>query len=111
MDRCPIECLPDGSGLLLRVRLSPNAKRDAILGVAADQDGVAWMTASVTAVPEDGRANKALIKLLAKTWKTPKSGIAIVRGQTSRTKTLRLTGDPEELSDLIGTTIRSGTGV
>ena len=79
-------------GLFLRVRLTPNARRDAVTGVAADQDGVAWMTASVTAVPEDGRANKALIKMLAKAFRMPKGAVAIVRGSASRNKTLRLTG-------------------
>lgn len=51
----------------LRVRLTPSGGRDAIDGVETDAEGQAYVKARVTAVPEDGKANKALIALLSKT--------------------------------------------
>ncbi len=51
----------------------------------------------MTAVPEDGKANKALIALLSKTVKIPKSSIKFISGETSRKKILRLEGEPEEI--------------
>lgn len=46
----------------------------------------------VTSPPVDGRANKALVDLLAKTLKIPKKKIAIVSGRTSRLKTIHIFG-------------------
>ncbi|MCB1559420.1 MAG: DUF167 domain-containing protein [Alphaproteobacteria bacterium] len=43
---------------------------------------------SVTAVPEKGKANQSLIKLLSKHWKIPKSEIEIIKGETERHKIL-----------------------
>ncbi|WP_193171119.1 DUF167 domain-containing protein [Nisaea nitritireducens] len=91
MTSLPFETVPEG--LRLRVRLTPNASRDAIGGVAMDAEQVAWLTATVTSVPENGRANKALIKMLAKSWKFPKSSIDIRSGTTQRRKTLLIAGN------------------
>lgn len=85
------------SGVRLFVRLTPKASRNAIGDVVADADGQQWLKVSVTAVPENGKANQALIKLLAKSAKCPKSSVRIVSGQTDRTKTLLIDGNPEEL--------------
>lgn len=46
----------------------------------------------MTAPPVDGKANKALIKLLADEFRIPKSGIRIVQGETSRDKLVELSG-------------------
>ena len=54
----------------------------------------------VTAVPEDGKANKAVIALLAKRLKLPKSAIDIASGATDRRKTLLIDGDPALLAQL-----------
>ena len=82
-------------------------ERAAFAQVDADQaaacrfvglaDGRKALKARVTAPPEDGRANAALIKLLAKTWRLPKSAITIVAGQRDRTKTLLIEGDAKAL--------------
>ncbi|MDA1311137.1 MAG: DUF167 family protein [Proteobacteria bacterium] len=84
-------------GVRVRLRLTPGASADGFRGVAADQKGVAWLTATVTAVPEDGRANKALIRLLAKQWRIAKSSIQLTSGQTDRRKILLVEGDPATL--------------
>jgi uncharacterized protein (TIGR00251 family) len=81
---------PVPAGLQIHIRLTPKAARDAILGWVADVDGQPVLKVSVTAVPEKGKANDALIALLAKSWKLPKTDILLVRGDTDRNKTLIL---------------------
>jgi len=83
--------------LRLAVRLTPNAGRNAIDGIETAADDETFLKARVTAVPEDGKANKALIELIAKTLRVPKSSIAIMSGETARKKILRIDGDPEDL--------------
>jgi len=84
-------------GLRLTVRLTPKASRDRIDGVVAEAEGGVVLKVAVTAVPEDGKANAALVKLLAKTWKVPKTAITITAGATDRRKTLHIAGDAEGL--------------
>ena len=80
-------------GVRVAVRLTPKAARDRIDGVVADAEGDGVLKAAVTAVPEDGKANAALIKLLAKAWKLPKTSITVVQGATDRRKLLHLASD------------------
>lgn len=84
-------------GLKVAVRLTPKAARDRIDGPAPEADGGTVLKVAVTAVPEDGKANAALVKLLSKQWKVPKSAIAITAGATDRRKTLLVSGDAAEL--------------
>lgn len=92
---------PFDDHILLAVRLTPNGGRDALEGVEIAGDGLAHLKARVTAVPEKGKANKALIALLAKAIKVPKSEITVVTGETARQKILRIEGDPEDLKSRI----------
>jgi len=80
------------------IRLTPKAATAGIAGIMTEADGAACIKVSVTAVPENGKANVALIKLLARQWKTPKSHISIIRGLTGRRKTVLVSGDPKQLS-------------
>ena len=82
----------------LSVKLTPNAGRDGIDGAEAGADGETLLKARVTAVPEKGKANKALIELLAKSLKLPKSSISVISGDTARKKILRIDGDTEEIA-------------
>ena len=63
---------------------------------ALDGEGGA-LKAAVTAPAEDGRANQAIIDLLAGTWRLPKSAFAVTRGVTHRDKVLSVDGEPGEL--------------
>lgn len=81
----------------LSIRLTPNASRDAVESVEVMDDGEAWLRARVIAVPEDGKANKALVQLLAKRLGVPKSSVSFISGETARKKILRIDGDPEDL--------------
>jgi uncharacterized protein (TIGR00251 family) len=73
---------------LISIRLTPNASKNAITGWDKDVSGNDILKISVTAIPENGKANQALIKLLSKTWKIAKSEIVIVKGETERHKIL-----------------------
>ena len=83
--------------LLLAVRLTPNGGRAALDGVETTADGQTHLKARVTAVPEKGKANKALIALLSKALKVPKTSISLISGDTARQKILRIEGDPEDI--------------
>lgn len=84
----------------LTVRLTPNGGRNAIDGVEKDAEGNAHLKARVSAVPEGGKANRALIVLLAKKLGLPKSSISFVSGETARKKILRIDTDPEDFEEL-----------
>jgi len=87
---------PDGVTLFLRV--TPNAGTDRIEGAEQRDDGTTVLRIRVKAVPDKGKANAAVIGLLAKTLGVPKSAITLVSGETARLKTLRLSGDPAALT-------------
>lgn len=67
-------------------------------GCWTDANGDIWLMASVRAVPEKGRANSALIVLLAKALSVPRSTISLESGGTNRLKQLRITGGASALS-------------
>jgi uncharacterized protein (TIGR00251 family) len=72
----------------LRVRLQPRASRERVDGVR--EDGV--LIARVSAPAVDGRANKALCKLIAAHLGVPPSRVSILRGDKAREKTLQIDG-------------------
>ncbi|WP_417259501.1 DUF167 domain-containing protein [Celeribacter sp.] len=72
----------------LSVRVTPKASRNTVV-VEQGQDGPA-VRVYVTTVPEDGKATKAVVKLLAKSMGRAKSTLTLVRGETSRDKVFRL---------------------
>lgn len=79
--------------LRFAVRLTPRGGRNAIDGWAEDASGKRHLKARVSLPPEDGKANTALIALLAKSLAIPKSSIRIAAGGTSRLKTIEIVGD------------------
>lgn len=85
----------------LAVRLTPNGGRDDIDGIETDAAGDRHLKVRVRVAPEGGKANKALINLLAKRLSVPKSSVSLVSGETARKKILRIDGDPEDLKDKI----------
>ncbi|KKX27761.1 DUF167 domain-containing protein [Rhizobium sp. LC145] len=92
--------------LRLSIRLTPNARHDGFDGIEIGTDGEAYLKARVTEIPESGKANKALIALLASTLKRPKSSISILSGETARKKILRIDGDPEEIAEKLEAVLR-----
>lgn len=78
-------------GVRLRLKVRPQARRAGVDGVVPDRDGEA-LSVSVTAAPEDGKANAAVIALLAKALDVAKSTISVTQGATSRRKTVHVAG-------------------
>lgn len=94
-DASPFRTVADG--LRVAVRLTPKAAQARIQGVAREADGGTALKVAVTAPPEAGKANTALIALLAKAWRLPKSSLSLVAGAGDRRKTLHLAGEPQAL--------------
>lgn len=85
------------NGVDLFVRLTPKAALDRLEGVETSADGRSHLKARVRAVPENGAANHALERLLAKALGVPASTVSVVAGCTARLKTVRIAGDPAML--------------
>ena len=67
------------------LRVTPNARTER-LAIEPDATGTLKLKLWVTVPPEDGKANKAVLALLAKALCLPKSAVTLVRGESSRTK-------------------------
>jgi hypothetical protein len=91
----PFSAVP--AGLRVALRVQPGASRTGIDGIKRLDDGSVVLAVRVGAPAEGGKANAAVIKLLAKTWKMPKSAIEIVSGHGDRRKTLLIAGDSTAL--------------
>jgi uncharacterized protein (TIGR00251 family) len=74
-------------GCTLSVRVHPGARKNAVTGTHAGAIKIA-----LTTPPTDGRANEALIALLAEQLRLPRARITLLTGATSRSKLLRITG-------------------
>ncbi len=84
-------------GVTVSLRVTPRAVKDKIAGLAPVAEGEVELKIGVTAPPEDGKANVAVIKLLAKAWKVPKSSLSIIKGATDRRKVVLVAGDATAL--------------
>ncbi|QEE08476.1 DUF167 domain-containing protein [Bartonella kosoyi] len=90
----------DKNNLILFVYLIPKSSVDKIIGIESKDGEKQYLTIRLRAVPEDGKANKALIKFLAKQWKIPPSSISLTSGATSRYKRLHFSTHLEELKQI-----------
>ena len=88
------------AGIMLPVRLTPKSGRDEIVGVEAF-GGEAVLKVRVRALPEDGRANHALERLIAHWLKVPPSSVTVAQGGKSRMKQVVVEGDADTLARLI----------
>ncbi len=78
------------NGILATIKISPNAKKNEIIKTDTE------VKIKITAQPIDGKANKALIEFLSKTFKIPKTSISIIKGETSKEKTILFSVKDEE---------------
>jgi uncharacterized protein len=76
-----------GQGTQLAIKLQPRASRQQVSGVYGNE-----LKISVTAPPVDAAANRALIEYIAELCDIPRSAVELIRGQTSRHKTVLLKG-------------------
>ena len=67
-------------------------------GTARLADGKSVILAKVRALPEDGKANMALLRLLARALDVPVSKLRLASGATSRIKTVAIDGEPDQLA-------------
>lgn len=77
--------IPSDPGMMIEVRARPGARRNAL---TIDADGS--VSVEVTAAPEDGKANKAIARLLGKALGVAPSRLELVRGAASRSKVFRV---------------------
>ena len=80
----------DAQGLI-EVRVTPNASTDVVILPDGDTEVLFIRT---TATPEHGKANEAVLRLLAKALDLPLSSLVLVRGATSRNKLVRVVERP-----------------
>jgi len=74
-------------GIVFAVRVQPKASRDELIGI---RDGLLWMR--VTAPPVAGKANAAVVALLATKLNIPRASLALTGGARSHTKTIQISG-------------------
>lgn len=87
MDTRGLDVKPSAGGCSLRVKVRPGARAEGVQGVHAGA-----LKVSVTAPPERGRANEAVVRLLATALGVARGGVEIVAGHASRDKTVRVAG-------------------
>ena len=86
-------------GVFLSVKLQPRASANEIGGALGNE-----LRIKVTAPPVDAAANEALVKLLAQRLDCPRNRVELVRGHTSRHKTIKLYGlAPEDVAKKLAT--------
>jgi hypothetical protein len=83
------------------VRLTPRARAARIDGI---EDG--RLKVAVTAPPAENQANDALLRLLAKEWRLPRSSLSIAAGTKSRNKVVHIAGDPMALMPRLNALLR-----
>jgi uncharacterized protein YggU (UPF0235/DUF167 family) len=84
--------------LRLALRVTPRARRAGVGGLAPGRDGAPRLKVAVTAAPEDGAANAAVVALLARAAHLPKSAFTLVAGLSDRDKLVRVSGAPDDLA-------------
>ena len=85
-------------GIIVRVKIVPNSSKNDII---LEEE---FVKVKVTAQPIENKANKALIEFLSKRFKIPKTSIEIIKGDTSKEKTILFkTSDKNKLSEIIAT--------
>lgn len=87
--------------MTIALRARPRARRTAL-----DCSKRGTLEAAVTAPAEDGRANAAVIALLAAEWHLPKSSFDVARGMSARDKVLSISGEPAALANLVAQWMR-----
>jgi len=94
-DPSPFSLAADG--LRIRIHARPGGRRDEIEGLRAEDGGGAALRVTVRAAAEDGKANAAIVKLLAGEWELPRASISLVSGAKDRRKSFHLAGEPQAL--------------
>ena len=94
-----------GTGVTVSLRAQPRARRTAL-----ELTAEGGLKVAVTAPPEDGKANEAIVALLARSWRLPKSAFDVLQGAAARNKTIGITGEPSMLAQRIAEWVRGHNG-
>jgi uncharacterized protein len=86
-------------GVRLTVRLTPKSSRDDLEGIERRADGSVVLKARVRAVPSAGKANAALVQLLAHRLDMPSGRLRVISGTSGRTKLIEIAGDSRHIAD------------
>lgn len=82
-------------GIMVWLKISPNASKNEIIKNQSE------LKIKITAQPIENKANKALVEFLSKQLKVPKTSIEILKGETSKEKTLLIkVFDSDKISDV-----------
>lgn len=104
----PLPIKPTGDKILVFVRVTPNARTNAIEHIQELSPGETVLRIKTTAQPEKGKANQSVIKMLAKAWGLPKSAFSVKTGTTDRNKVIEIEADnPAELIARLETDLRA----
>ena len=76
----------DKNGIIIHLKITANASKNDICGIINDTNGQQYLKVKVTAIADNGAANKAIIEFLAKKWDISKSSIEIIAGKTASRK-------------------------
>lgn len=101
MDKKPLYV--DDKPFKLYLRVTPKAAKERIKGTVDDADGQTRLRVYVTAAPENGKANRAVLALLAKALQLPKSDLSILQGKTDRDKMVAIASDIPDIAERIDT--------
>lgn len=80
----------------LKVKITPSSSRNQILGWRGDT-----LKISIQAAPENGKANKALLRFLAQSWNIKPSDIELISGESNALKLLEIPLDKEAINTLL----------
>lgn len=83
----------------MRVRVTPRARATRIDGLMDEADGGVRLRITVTEAADAGRANAAVLALLAREWRLPKTSLAVVSGAADRRKIIHVAGDGASLME------------
>ena len=89
-------------GILANIKIVPNSSKNDI--ILEDE----FIKVKITAQPIEGKANKALIEFLSKKFKIPKTNIELVKGETTKEKTLFFKTTDTEKQNLIVSSLTKG---
>ena len=84
-------------GVRAALKVTPRAPSSGVQGIEADHGGRSYLAVRVNAPPEAGKANAALIRLLARRWRLPQRDLEVISGASARRKVLQIYGAPDAL--------------
>lgn len=92
-----LDIISTNTGIIISVKAQPGSGKNRIVGNLGGR-----LKLAVSATPEKGKANKAIVELLAETLHISESSIHIISGKTSRDKKLMIEGiSPENINTLL----------